>query len=467
MIKYTNEEGHNLLFNAVKHNTKEVLELTWTEIKQFFNKSELVDCLKFTNNYKENILHALVAGNDEEKLEYFWAELKKYFSNSDFQELINQKASENVLYCAAKFDKLEFFWTFWKLLLMTFENIENLKDLIMDNEVDEENFIHFLVHHNKTEILEFTINSIKSIFNKMQLEEILNSTGELNKSLLQSAARHNESLKVHQILWKVFRENFDDSQMFDIIKHNDEIGCNILIDATKENTEEIVMFIWNQMREILIHAEHFNQNMSDECEQNLMTLLENPSDDEIMETMKIKWNQLIKEFEIHDSQIQMERILNNELSGKDVKNLHRLALCNKLEQHDALWQILFDSIENKEELKKFVLRRDLNKNNFLHLLVLNDNPYVLEFTLILLKAKFSDEQFQEIMQSKGQFGRSLQQIAKSGPKNIKMHQILLKINQMYLKFLKFVSHSWLFLRYFIIFFTVLSLLTWPIIYRLT
>jgi len=98
-----------------------------------------------------------------------------------------------------------------------------------------------------------------------------------------------------------------------------------------------------------------------------------------------------------------------------------------LEHHEALWQTLLNNFENKKELKELILKKDLNENNFLHILVSNVNPDLIEFTLNILKNQFNDEQFREILQSKGKLERNLLHIAAKNIKNIKIHQILWKI----------------------------------------
>jgi len=236
----------------------------------------------------------------------------------------------------------------------------------------------------------------------------------------------HKPLEIHQILWKIYREFFDNSQMFNIIKHTDDFGNSRLSVAFETNFIEVVMFIWNEIREISIHAEQFNQKLSNkliECEEYLMIYLKNRSHNKKMETM---FNNLIEELKLLDSQKQIERIINKELSGKDIRNLHHLALCDKLEHHEALWQILLKSIEN---LMKLIIKKDTNGNNFIHLLVFNDNLDTIEFTLNILKRSFSDEQFREILQWKGKLNWNLLQIAAKNAKTIKIHQILWKILQ--------------------------------------
>jgi hypothetical protein len=116
-----------------------------------------------------------------------------------------------------------------------------------------------------------------------------------------------------------------------------------------------------------------------------------------------------------------------------------------LENYKDLWKILLNSVENKEELKDLILKKDFDENNFLHLLVSNDKPEIIEFTLNILKTNFNDEQFQDILHSKGELGRNLLHIAAKNAKNIKTHQILWKIiqegksDQEFLQFLKEVD----------------------------
>jgi len=425
------------LFYAAERNTKQILELTWSEIKNVFNKtqntSSIQQYLSCVKKNEENILHKLMISGDSEKLKYFWSELENYFTNQQLRELMSQKSldyKQNVLHLTAYSIETEFHETLWELLVKTFENREDLKDLIMQGDKNEENYVHSLVKFNKSYVIEFNFQKLRKIFNDDQYEEILKSKEFLNRSLFESAARFNDSLEVHETLWKIYREYFNDSQMFDIIKHTDEFGKNIFTCAMENKDEEIVKIIWKEMREILTYAECFNQTLSDllnKFEEYLEIPFKDSLDNDKIETIKLMWNKLIREFELRDSYKQMERILSKELSTKDVKSLHRLALCEKLEHHEALRQNLLESFENKEKLKDLILKKNFYENNFLHILVTKDNPDIIEFTLKTLKSHFSDKEFREILQTRGELGRNLLQITAKNGKNLKIHQILWKI----------------------------------------
>jgi len=117
-------------------------------------------------------------------------------------------------------------------LVNTFENREDLKDLIMQNDKNKTNYVHCLVQSNEADVIEFSFKKLREVFNDEQYEEILNSKGYANRSLFQSA------LEVHQTLWKIYREYFNDSQMFDIIKYTDDFGNIILTYAIEEKQKK-------------------------------------------------------------------------------------------------------------------------------------------------------------------------------------------------------------------------------------
>jgi len=74
--------------------------------------------------------------------------LKNYLLKDQLRELLNQKASNSertILHYPAFLDELEIRETLWKILLNTFENREEMKDLIIQRDIHEKNFVHYFV----------------------------------------------------------------------------------------------------------------------------------------------------------------------------------------------------------------------------------------------------------------------------------------------------------------------------------
>jgi hypothetical protein len=85
---------------------------------------------------------------------------------------------------ASEVDKIEIHETLWTLLLNTFENLEELKDLILQTDKNGNNYVQHLIISDKPGIIEFTIQKFKKVFSIDQYEEILNSIGESNEKFI-------------------------------------------------------------------------------------------------------------------------------------------------------------------------------------------------------------------------------------------------------------------------------------------
>jgi len=52
-------------------------------------------------------------------------------------------------------------------------NSDEFKDLVMQKDKNQDNFLHILMHRDNSEIIDFTIKKIKENFKKEQYEQIL------------------------------------------------------------------------------------------------------------------------------------------------------------------------------------------------------------------------------------------------------------------------------------------------------
>lgn len=506
IIKHTDKFGYNVLQNAVRYNTKEVVEFTWSRIKYEFSINGLSPSI-YPMSTNETILQTLMKAQDAEKLKFFCKELKKIFKNQDFCNYFKQKFKENetCLTLASKCHKIELHEAFWEMLLKIFKNREELKNLMIQNG----NFLENLIESNNAAIIEVTYKKFKKNFTKNQLTEILNF-----KSYLKIAAIKSRNLKTHKILWKIFRnfcktdkiflnylkkvdENqnnifhltaaFSTSKIFDfvvrrlrryassneirrILSKSGQIGQTLLHLAVEQNKSlELQECLWKILRFYLNYNKVLEMiKKIDKNGNNLLNLTLHLNSKEIIEiTLKnIKelltksdplgffnylkninnnstsiLQNLIQEENFNNFPIFLET-LQNLLTVRQFKDLiyqrikprneiilFNLTNCTKVEFLVTFWQTLPNFFENLDEFKKFVLQKNKFFDNFLHFSIFKSKPELTKLAINEFKGIFNNDQFKEILNSKGYKGMNLLQRAASATNDIKIHQVLWKILQ--------------------------------------
>lgn len=115
-----------------------------------------------------------------------------------------------------------------------------------------ENFVHALVRKNKNPtVIEFTLMNFKQIFNDTQYKEILKSTSGYETCLLRSAVCCSNSVEVHRILWRLFREIFNsDRELFNILTKIKPDEISFLEAAMLYTTGEVFEFIFGELEGI-------------------------------------------------------------------------------------------------------------------------------------------------------------------------------------------------------------------------
>ena len=304
IIKHKNVNGKKLLFHAFEYSTIEIIGVTWIEIWKIFIKVDefaLSGYLKSTNNEFENILHVLVNEKDSQNLKILWTILERacrlVTGSQLFRDLFFQKTllrHDNVLHIAAKNNKLEFHDTFWELLLKSFKNHEELKNLMFQTNKFEDNFLTFLILCDNADIIEFTFKKINENFTHNNFQEILHHKGYKGRNLLQFAACTTKNLITFQTLWKIFQNSCKTSEEFlKVIKEVDDDNNNVIHYAACFSTKEIFNFIINKLqsfssqdniKELLSTSGKYDKNFlqlaarHNECikfHQNLWEVIEN------------------------------------------------------------------------------------------------------------------------------------------------------------------------------------------------
>ncbi|CAG9802065.1 unnamed protein product [Chironomus riparius] len=219
IINNNDDPDNNLLFNAVRCKNMDIIKQTWNQIKNNLKNGENRNAQYIIQRIDKNILHYLINTKDENILNYLWKELEEncskmfiiQFMNLFFDRISNDK--QNVLQLTVFCNRIEFHKSFWKLLLNTFKNRENLIKLISQKDKNGNNFVHLLVMHANSKImLEFIFNNIKDNVSAIEYQNILQSKGNCNKNLIQLAVCFSKEIENIELvigsLKKYYYENF-------------------------------------------------------------------------------------------------------------------------------------------------------------------------------------------------------------------------------------------------------------------
>jgi len=156
----------------------------------------------------------------------------------------------------------------------------------------------------------------------------------------------------------------------------------------------------------------------DEAEQNVLQVC---VESEKEENLKILWTGI----EIYFAKQNPPQNFKEFIKQGDI--LDSAVRCNNIDIHGTLWELLFKTFENREELKDFILTKNYYENNFLHELVEdNKNPAIIDLTFKKLKENFSEAQLKEILTSKDSMEMNLLQYAACSLEVTGVHQILWK-----------------------------------------
>jgi len=160
------------------------------------------------------------------------------------------------------------------------------------------------------------------------------------------------------------------------------------------------------------------------------------------EKLKVIWKAIENFCEMHNKPFY-ELLKPTSNFNKNRTPLFDAVFRNNIEFHKTLWELLKLAFKDKENLKEYILRRDENGNNCLHMLISYGDPNIIEITFEILRNYLYHSQYTEIIESKGYANRNLLQKAADISTNIETHRVLWKImknfcgsNEIFLDFLK-------------------------------
>ncbi|XP_070505848.1 uncharacterized protein [Chironomus tepperi] len=264
---------------------------------KYFTVTEIFDLMSNCDFEGKNILEVCFDSQNEENFEILWTGIEKYFTNKKVPQKFKELVKQNIRYTAPWCRAIDMHQTLWELLLKTFEDREELKDLILQKDEDGNNFVHQLVHKNENpEIIGWTFEILKENFTVVQSQEILKSKG-----LLQSAAQiyNSNPVEVHQYLWEFFHKFCgSDEKFLEMLKEVDGDGRNIFQIAAEDSPCEVFGFMiqelekltsQNNIKEMLMNVNYFQYSY-------LYKLQNEAESNKSFELLQYLWNTLPKYF---------------------------------------------------------------------------------------------------------------------------------------------------------------------------
>jgi len=433
-----NIKFENLQFFMADENIKNHEKLWESLVKIYTNREDLKKLLLEKNQNGENFIHLLGILNTAVVIEFTIKKLKENLSESDYHEILRSRAQNgrNLLQLAAWISKeVKTHQILWKELQDSCKSVEEFLDILGQFDEDKSDVFNLAALFTTAEVFQFMEKELEKIASRDKIRKTFIKLGFANKNLLQTAARFNKSLEFHKTLWKILQKHFTSSEILEFIKHLDMYGDNLLINAIKWTTKEILELTWTEVRKVVstFYTDPQTVQKVEDCEKIANRIAEtkdNEKDEEIRnektELLKLDWienpnsgsSDLFNEF-IQDA-------LRNNLNVRTFKDLMPILKNKNVLNHKILWEQLLNTFENRQELAKLLFEKDKNVDSFIHRLVVYNTAEVIEFTIQKHKENLSESDYHEILRSNRYFGRNLLQVAAVYSKEVKTHQILWK-----------------------------------------
>ncbi|CAG9811767.1 unnamed protein product [Chironomus riparius] len=396
IVRQTSKDGKNLLMITSEKNTQEVTNLTWKQILKSIDKNEnnINELIKMIQPHEvvlKSILNIQIFKDDSTKIP------TKNLISDPFGIFPSKQISykdSNDLRSYASCDRLEVHESLWEFMIKTFENRDELQNLILQKDDEGNNFLHLLTISSTSGIIEYTFGVLKNNFNFKQFQDTLNSKGFHGRNLFHTAACASRNIEVHRTLLTNLRTSCkSEKDVFATLNEVDDEKRNILEcllcfsspHVTNFMIEELLKIessdlIKNQMENINAFKENLPQsvirhNKSIDSHQNL-------------------WTTLCKYF---DTLELMEMIKHNDIEGKNI--LQASIAYNSVEILKTTWQEVNNIADNFDgkELIDLIQHKDINGRNLMHLCIDSQMEAKLEFLWTKIEEYFNNEQFEDFV----------------------------------------------------------------------
>lgn len=350
------------------------------------------------------------------------------FSEKIFEVLSLRKSSETTILNRIADSMVKFLDKFYEMDNLSeffINNLEFLTDLIIlilkRGEYEE---ITNLLKSNSSKIF-------KNSENFHQFHKFLNFLLEFTK-----ISDLKETIKEKRLFFKLIQSNFDIFEEFvdKIYQKTDRnfIKENLKLKSKNSSEDNVICcYCWSGNQDIQKFTQILQKYLNS---QEILDLMENcnKNGENVLHICVQRMdNNLLRMFwmimeNLHPN---FDEFIAKTSSNQDFNILHFSAFCRKIDFHLTLWNLLFQTFNDREKLNILINQKDNDGFNFVHLLIKINKPEVLELIIIKLKNNFSEIEYQNILNSQDSLRKNLLQHAAVSTKELKTHQILWKIVQ--------------------------------------
>lgn len=363
-ILYENKYGRNIIFELIGENAKDILIVTWNEIKSLFTK--------FLQNDKvveelDEILENFESLDGKNSFKFKWIEFEQKLKTKFVQKNVDKLFEENIFpenltdfHTFSFSNDIEIHKDVLINLLVKYKDRDKLKELLIQKDIFGDNYIHFLVSNAKPEIIKFLFKALKENFNQNQGKEILTSKCKRGRNLFHIAIRNSKDIGVHKTLWNGFQEFYKTSrELLDILTNLDHNNRNIFHYNSFFSTGKVLEFYLKEL-----------------------------------ENLKADVKSYLSVFDIQKCNI-----------------LQYAGQCNEtIDLHECLWKILKKYFE-KSEILSFIKNADKDGDSLLLNCVIFNTKDVVEFTWNQIKLFMDKEELIEYLKERGHENKDVREMS--------------------------------------------------------
>jgi len=440
------------LLPFISESSVEKHEALWNYLTEIFdNREELMMLLKDEVSDRNNYLHSIIRINKPEIIKFTIRKCEEILENDEFLDLLRLKGKSNssLLHLAAIYLKnVNVHKVLWKILQKSFSS-EQFVQILIEIDDDSSIFLDKICAFSADDVLEFVSEELEKIESQEVVKKLLTSISKFKRNLLQTAAYQNFSIKLHENLWKLLEKYFNSMELIEFAKALDTGDRSLLLNVVESNTNEVICCTWNKVKYHLTLNSYDNEQIIAniaKCDEILSTKLKVINKNKFVgeferEILKLKWINSPKIFDDH-----CRLFLEGKIPVKNFKDIYLYLTESSIKFHELLWKNLIDYHETTEEIKNLMLKKDINGDNYLHLILIHNNFEIFKLTMEMLRKVLNDTQFHEILTSKGARNENTINRAVSAQENVQVHKFLwaatkasCKSNEEFLKILKEVS----------------------------
>ncbi|XP_070505180.1 uncharacterized protein [Chironomus tepperi] len=244
-----------VIYNAVRISI-EIFNFTWNQVIQ---EAENVVIPAIENN--SHIICACISQKDTEFLKFLWTKVQKFYEIQNlpesFKEFTTMRIwSENIIQASSQINDVLFHETMWNLLLSTFENREELKNILIRKSEYNGCLIDDLFKIVDINVVKYLIKMLDENFTVSQLQELLSADANM---LYNCLINGHKQTQIFEIWWTFFKKIFQNFDNFMDINDN-------LVTICRYGSDKILEIVFMDINLLMTR---------DEIRKNLLKINEN------------------------------------------------------------------------------------------------------------------------------------------------------------------------------------------------